>query len=181
MYGAHSSPKRDVTGLCERNSALAAVVLCVLVAAFSACASGLDLCIDIVAGGMNLPVARVYPFLWAVSGALMLMFTGLCCLSYPMGAVVAITAFALGMGTAMLGPEMLPDFWADYVCPWAPQAFTGSGLRDIIYFGTDPLAGDVGHLCVMGGVGIAALAVAVVVAYAVKRQEGGAGEDDGAE
>ena len=157
--------RNDVCGLRRKNAAAAAVVLLVLVAAFSAAAAGCDLCVDIVAGSMDLPVGRLYPFLWAVAGAVMLLFAGLCCLCYPLGALVVVGVFALGMGTALLGPEMLPDFWATYVYPWAPQAYTGTGLRSIIYFGGDPLQGDVTHLLVMGGIGLAAVVFAAVVAF----------------
>ena len=175
--------RNDVCGLRRKNAAAAAVVLLVLVAAFSAAAAGCDLCVDIVAGGMDLPVGRLYPFLWAVAGAVMLLFTGLCCLCYPLGALVVVGVFALGMGTALLGPEMLPGFWATYVYPWAPQAYTGTGLRSIIYFGEDPLDGDVTRLLVMGGIGFAAVVLAAVVALvgakrAAVREAGAAGGED---
>ena len=176
--------RNDVCGLRRKNAAAAAVVLLVLVAAFSAAAAGCDLCVDIVAGGMDLPVGRLYPFLWAVAGAVMLLFTGLCCLCYPLGALVVVGVFALGMGTALLGPEMLPDFWATYVYPWAPQAYTGTGLRSIIYFGENPLDGDVTRLLIMGGIGLAAVVLAVIVALvgakrAAVRETGAAEGEDG--
>ncbi len=157
--------KNDVTKLRQRNPLLAAGVLAVLVAVFSAVVAGLALLVDTVAGGMTLPALDLFLFLWLACACCMLCFVSLCCLSFPLGALVAVGTFALGMSCAMLSPEMLPTFWADWVYPWAPQAHIGNGVRSIIYLGRMPGSADVDPLLAFGLVGIAALVAAAVAAW----------------
>lgn len=100
----------------------------------------------------------------------MLCPVALCNACFPLGALVAVGTFALGMGTAMLAPEMPPSFWADWVCPWAPQAHIGNGVRTIIYFGRAPDSTDLLPLAGFGIVGVLALTAAAPLA---KREETG--------
>lgn len=119
----------------RRDKAQAAVKQAVYLLAVSAAISGLVLCITVVGGALTVPAGTMYLFLWLSCYCLMLCITGLCDIALPLGALIGVTVFALGMGTAMLAPEMLPAFWRDWVIPWAPQAYIGNGLRQIIYFG----------------------------------------------
>ena len=105
--------KKDVTGLKKKNSILAALALVVIIAVFAAVVAILAQFIDSVAGGMNLPTYELFLFLWFSCGCCMLCFVGVCCLSFPLGALLAVGTFALGMSCAMLTPEMLPQLWAD--------------------------------------------------------------------
>ena len=99
----------------------------------------------------------IYPFIWFGCLCCMLCFVALCNVCLPLGAVVAVGTFALGMGTAMMAPEMLPSFWADWICPWAPQAHFGNGIRTIIYLGHMPESADLLPFAAFGIVGIVAL------------------------
>ncbi len=130
--------------------------------AVSAVISALVLCITVVGGGLTVPAGSMYLFLWICCYCLMLCITGLCDIALPLGALLGIIAFALGMGTAMLAPEMLPAFWRDWIAPWAPQAYMGNGLRQIIYFDAGPLNNCTPALLIYGGVGVVALLLAVV-------------------
>ncbi|MDO4533493.1 MAG: hypothetical protein Q4C36_07195, partial [Coriobacteriia bacterium] len=111
-------------------------------------------------GGVEVPATAIL-FLWLASACIMLANLGLLDLALPLGVLVMICTFALGMGTAILPPEMLPDFWANWVVPWAPQVAIGDGIRNIMYL--DGGAFDVGvtRLLAWGCVGIVALIVAV--------------------
>lgn len=162
--------KSDVTGLRSKNIAVATIALLVFVAALSALAAGSALFICAVAGGMTLPAADLFLFLWLASGCCMLCFTALCCLNFPLGAFIAVGIFALGMSCAMLGPEMLPQLWADWVYPWAPQAHIGNGIRSIIYLGHTPSTSETYPLLAFGIVGAAALALAAILESAKKKQ-----------
>lgn len=161
---------QDVTGLRARHPIATAGLLVVAVVVLAALAVGLDLLTVTLAGGLTLPVGELFMFLWPTACACMLVLVGLSCVALPLGAVVGIATMALGMGTAMLSAEMLPAFWADYVCPWVPQAFLGNGVRQVISFGTDPLASGWPRLAIMAAIGLVALALACIVACARTRR-----------
>ncbi len=169
--------KNDVTGLKKRNPLLAAVVLAMLVAAFSAVVAGLAQFVDTVAGGMTLPALDLFLFLWLACACCMMCFVSLCCLSFPLGALVAVCTFAFGMSCAMLSPEMLPQLWADWVYPWAPQAHIGNGVRSIVYLGRMPGSADTYPLLAFGAVGVAALVTATAAAQLRTRKEAAEGNN----
>ncbi|EUJ42000.1 YhgE/Pip domain-containing protein [Brochothrix campestris] len=82
----------------------------------------------------------------------------------------AITLFMvvmlLGMGVIMMPPEMLPDFFVNFVRPWIPIRFAAEGLRDIFYFGSGFYTGH--SFNVIAGIGIVGLIVFVLSGF--KRQ-----------
>ena len=160
----------DVTKLRRKHPIAAAIVMVLLIVVFSAVNAGLDLCIESFAGGMDLPIEDIYPFLWACSFCMMLACTGLCALCLPLGALVGILTIGLGMSTALFGPEMLPDFWANWIYPWAPQAYMGNSLRMLIFFGEDPFCLGTTHLEVMAAIGVVALLLACLVALVQKHR-----------
>lgn len=72
----------------------------------------------------------------------------------------------LGMGVIMMPPEMLPDFFVNFVRPWIPIRFAAEGLRDIFYFGSGFYTGH--SFNVIAGIGIVGLIVFVLSGF--KRQ-----------
>lgn len=106
------------------------------------------------------PVATTTGFLWLGSFAIMALLLGAFGIAAPLGALVAVCVFALGMMTGALPVEMLPPFWADLVAPWAPQHFLGNGIRDILYMGAGLLPRGSGGLLAIAGVGLALLVIA---------------------
>lgn len=162
--------RKDATGLRKKSMRLAAAAQALFVLVLSAIMAGLALFIDTVAGGLSLPAGQIYLFIWFACFCCMLYFVAPCDACFPLGALVAVGTFALGMGTAMLAPETLPSFWADWVCPWAPQAHIGNGVRTIIYFGHMPGSNDLLPLAGFGIVGALALLAATLLA---KREEAG--------
>ena len=155
--------KKDATGLRKKNAWLAALAQLLFIVVLSAIMAGLALFVDTVAGGLSLPIDMIYPFLWFGCFCCMLCFVALCNACFPLGALVAVGTFALGMGTAMMAPEMLPSFWANWVCPWAPQAHFGNGLRTIIYMGQMPGMNDINPFIGFGVVGVIALIAAALL------------------
>jgi len=106
-------------------------------------------------GSMDIPVATSILFLWFASFCLMALFIGALDVALPLGALVIITCFALGMGTSMLAYEMLPGFWQNWVYPWAPQRFISGGVSSIIYMGRAAWNDSNLPLAITGCVGIA--------------------------
>lgn len=139
-------------------------------AALSLVAAACAVCVDQLGGGMDLPLGTLLPFLWLAAFCLMVAVIGLCDLCLPLGALVAVCVFALGMGTAMLAPEMLPSFWADWVYPWAPQAAIGDGIRSIVYMGADAFEVGLPQLLTSGAIGLVALVTAVLVPVSKKQR-----------
>lgn len=113
-------------------------------------------------GGLQIP-AQAIPLLWLASFCIMLANIGLLSVSIPLGALIMVCAFALGMGTAILPPEMLPQFWSDWVFPWAPQVAIGDGVRNIIYLGGGAFDVGVPRLLAWGCVGLVALVIGVLM------------------
>lgn len=156
--------RKDVTGLRKRSNALTLAVQLVIIVVLSAVFTAQAMCVDTIAGGMTLPLSDLFAFLWPADMLLMLLFVGLCDLSFPIGAVISATVFALGLDTAMLPSEMLPSFWAEYVYPWAPQASMGQGIRQILYFGKVPGTSLWMPLIAAGIIGAIALIAATCIA-----------------
>lgn len=155
--------KNDVTGLRRKSPALMAVVMVCFIGVYTAFAAGLALCIVTLIGGMSVPVGAIYPVLWAAAFATMLGFVGALSACFPLGALATVATFALGMGTAMMPAEMLPVFWANWICPWAPQAVIGQTVRSIVYLGHVPaLSTFIPTIC-FAVAGVVLLAVAALL------------------
>lgn len=162
----------DILKLREASDAKALGVQLLLAAVISAFIAFLALLIDTVGGGLSLPFGEIFLYLWASGFCVMCLLMGFCDLCFPLGVLVALTVFALGMGTAMLGQEMLPAFWADFVYPWAPQASIGNGVRAIIYFHTNPFATTFMPLLIEGIIGLVAFVLALFIPTRRKRSDG---------
>lgn len=154
---------KDALKLREKGNGRAAAVQALFVLALSAIVAGLALFVDTVAGGLSIPAGPLFLLSWLASFCCMLCFVGLCDVALPLGALVAIGTFALGMGTAMLAPEMLPEFWVDWIYPWAPQAHMGNAVRSIIYLGQAPAQSDLLSFAAFGTVGLLGLVGAVLM------------------
>lgn len=84
-------------------------------------------------GGISVPAAPVLGLLFVAAFSVSLFIQGLCDIKMPLGVLGFLCIFCFGMGTAMFGAEMMPQFWVDFVLPWAPQAALGEGLRQIMF------------------------------------------------
>ena len=76
----------------------------------------------------------------------------------------AITLFMvvmlLGMGVLMTPPEMLPDFFVNFIRPWVPIRFASEGLREIFYFGSGFYTGQSFNIIL--GIGVAGLTMYIL-------------------
>ena len=125
-------PRNGATRRARAVALLKQLVACVVLSGIVAL---LGTGIDVWFGGLDLPMDRLFPFVWFAVGALIAALVSLCDLALPLGALAGVTTFALGMSCAMLAPEMLPPFWQEWVYPWVPQHYLGDGIRGIIYLG----------------------------------------------
>lgn len=112
-------------------------------------------------GGVAVDASAVL-FLWLASFCLMLVTVGLCDIAVPLGVLVMLCVFALGMSTAVLPAPMLPAFWVDWVLPWVPQSYIGEGLRNIIYLDRGAFDAGTEALLAWGAVGLLALVCAAL-------------------
>lgn len=86
----------------------------------------------------------------------------------------AITLFMvvmlLGMGVLMTPPEMLPDFFVNFIRPWVPIRFASEGLREIFYFGSGFYTGQSFNTIL--GIGFGGLIIYVLSVFKpVRRQK----------
>ena len=162
----------DILKLRESSDAKALGVQLLIALVFSAFIACLALLIETVGGGMTLPFGEIFLYLWVAGFCVMCFLMGFCDLCFPVGAVLALCVFAFGMGTAMLGQEMLPAFWADLIYPWAPQACMGNGIRAIIYFHTNPYTTTLVPVFIEGVLGLIAFILALVIPARRKRNDG---------
>ena len=128
----------------------------VAMALLSALISVVAMGIEILIGGLELPAEQLFPFLWLACACMMAPIVALCDLALPLGALVGVTTFSLGMSCAMLAYEMLPQFWQEWVYPWVPQRYLGDGIRAIVYRGADALSGSLWYWLVLAAIGVVA-------------------------
>ncbi|NMM93249.1 ABC transporter permease [Bifidobacterium oedipodis] len=145
-----------ITRICHIGMQLALALAVSLVAALA-----VD-CISAVVSGGWMPAAAI-PFMWMASLCVMLVGLGLFDLCLPLGVLCGAVTLGAGLSTGMFPYEMLPQFWKDWIYPWAPQHFIGDGVRAILY--NNHGAWNIGSapLLVIGVVGLVLLCVAVIL------------------
>ena len=112
--------------------------------------------------GVEAP-ATVVLFYWLVSACIMLFLLGAANIAMPLGYLCGMLMQGLCIMCAMYPREMLPEFWQDWVYPWAPHRFIGEGVRQVLYMGSSAWNEGTQALAVFALVGIALLVIAVVV------------------
>lgn len=153
-------PRKGAT----RRARLAAFAKQLVAGAFlSAFIAFLGAGIDVWFGGLDLPMERLFPLLWLAVGAMMCVVVALCDLFLPLGVLVGIATFALGMGCAMIAYEMLPAFWQEWVYPWVPQHYLGDDVRALVYLGSEAISANLGYWVALFDVGTVAFVLALLV------------------
>ena len=114
-------------------------------------------------GGMGIPTGTILLFSWLASFCIITLFIGTLSLALPLGVLVILTCFALGMSSAMLAPEMMPTFWRDWVYPWVPQRFVSQGASQIIYMGKGAWNTASGPLLINAGIGLLFMLIASII------------------
>lgn len=117
-------------------------------------------CLVTLVAGMDAPAGPSILFFWMAALCVGLLLTGAFDIAVPLGALVALCLFGLGMATGAMPHEALPAFWQDWVVPWAPQNYIGQGVRSILYMGADAWNVGSGPLAITGIVGACLMAIA---------------------
>lgn len=107
-----------------------------------------------VLGNIDMPTGTVMLFLWLASFAVIMLIFGCFNIIFPLGVTVLLLMFACGMSSAMIAPEMLPDFWASWIYPWVPQHYIGDGIREILYMDGGAWNAGSPALMIMAAIGL---------------------------
>lgn len=105
--------------------------------------------------GAGAPFLTTTVFLWFASFCILSLFLGAFDLAVPVGGIAVIGVVLCGMMTAVLTPEVVPQFWALWIFPWVPQPAIATGLRDILFMGAGLMPRGSGGLLTLGLVGLA--------------------------
>lgn len=89
----------------------------------------------------------------AVIAYVYMMLATVSWLKTPSVAIFGLLIF-FGLPLIQLAPEMIPDFYRDYVLPWLPMRFLIEGLKDILFFGKDWMNHYTNILLGIGGVSL---------------------------
>jgi len=79
---------------------------------------------------------RVYPAY--ISGVVLIGYAGL---------PIFVLLMFFGLPLVQLVPEMMPEFYANWVYPWMPMRFLFDGLKEILYFNGQVWNGSTQVLC----------------------------------
>lgn len=102
----------------------------------------------------------MFLFVWFSAFVIMTLFIGAFNMATWFGGLLAATVILLGTMTATLPLQMLPDFWANWVYPWAPQHLISAGVRDILYRNAGLMPWGTVGLLIVGAIGLTLVAIA---------------------
>lgn len=111
------------------------------------------ICIANLVLGIEASTATLFCFFAIASFCVGCVTMGLANIALPLG-ILGLICVLSGTCCGILPPEMLPEFWQNWVYPWAPQHFFGDGLRSIIYLGEGALNDSVIPLAITACVGL---------------------------
>ena len=89
----------------------------------------------------------------ASGGFILLILAVLCWIGYA-GLPIFVLLMFFGLPLVQLVPEMMPQFYADWVYPWIPMRFLFDGLKEILYFNGQVWNGSTQVLCWLAAVGV---------------------------
>lgn len=128
----------------------------------SALAGGIVFLMMTYLGKMEVPFGDIFPLLWIGSLCLMLMFTGLGNIDFRLAVLCLVCTIAGGMMLGVLPPTTLPDFWQNWISPWAPQKYMGEGIRSVVYMMDSWWNSGTKALVVYGVIGVVLTALSTI-------------------
>jgi len=99
----------------------------------------------------------------AIVSFLFLIQASLACLGLPVIALYVLLMF-YGLPLIQLAPEMLPEFYQNYIVAWIPFKFLIEGLKNILFFGQGVMNASTSVLLWIFGVAIVLLWVKNIIA-----------------
>ena len=112
-----------------------AFVQLVYAAMLSLCAGGLITGIISVISDMELLAGDTFLFLAIAAFALIILVAGSLDLFGMAGMAIPIMMLVLGIGTANMPYEFLPEIWQDWIYPWMPLQIISNGIKQMVYTG----------------------------------------------
>ena len=103
--------------------------------------------------GVGMPLVDIFAICFVASWCVVLFVSGFGNI-HPGLAILAILAIVSGMLCGILPVEALPQFWQDWIYPWAPQTFMGEALRATLFAGDGILTGYLLTLFVFPAIGL---------------------------
>ena len=112
--------------------------------------------------GLEIPFGETSLFgTIAIFGLMMIIVSVLRWMGLGGIALFIVTLF-LGISTAILPYEVLPEFWQNWIYPWAPARLVSSGLREVFYISGHWFNDSTGAFLMLAIVGISLLYLTVV-------------------
>ena len=74
-------------------------------------------------------------FMWIAAFAMCVFASGLATMSVGLSVFVCVVIAALGAFSGSIPQEIMPDMWAQWICPILPQMPIGEGVRQVLYHG----------------------------------------------
>lgn len=108
----------------------------ILIGTISACVVGFGFAwIADVMVGLNIPdYSDTAVYLTISSLSFFLMITALLCLVGYAGLAICGLMLFFGAPLLSMAPEMMPQFYQDWVYPWLPMRFMTEGLKELFFF-----------------------------------------------
>lgn len=132
-------------------------------------ALGLSICAGLLITGiislistMDLPVMNTAVFLSIATFALIILVTGSIDLFGMAGMAIPILMLVLGIGTANMPYEFLPEFWQNYIYPWMPLQIISNGIKQVVYTGAGWWNDLTGDLIIVVAAGLILLAISAL-------------------
>lgn len=105
-------------------------------------ALGLAICAGIIItlaisliSDMELPVMNTVVFLSISAFALIIVVAGSIDLFGMAGMAIPVLMLVLGIGTANMPYEFLPEIWQKWIYPWMPLQIISNGIKQVVYTG----------------------------------------------
>lgn len=160
-------PLTVTSNKCRIKSALIQLTYAV---ALSLCACGIITWAISMISDIQLPVGDTFIFLSIAAFALIILVAGSIDLFGMAGMAIPILMLVLGIGTANMPYEFLPEFWQTWIYPWMPLQIISNGIKQVVYTGAGWWNDLTGDLIIVIVVGLILLAIATFKPAKKKRE-----------
>lgn len=137
-----------------------ALIQLIYAAALSLCACGIITWVISMISDMQLPVGDTFLFLSIAAFALIILVAGSIDLFGTAGMAIPVLMLVLGIGTANMPYEFLPEFWQTWIYPWMPLQIISNGIKQVVYTGAGWWNDLTGDLMIVVVIGLVLLAIA---------------------
>lgn len=104
--------------------------------------------------GFDIPFGSTFVYVSLASFCIVMLLIGILRWTHLPGVALFVLAMFLCMPTASLSHEMLPEFWQNWIYPWAPLRHISDGLKEVLYISGDCFNDSGKTLSIMGVIGL---------------------------